>query len=361
MKKILVLLYFMNAFCNAQIINIPDSNFKARLLAANASNGNACIGSSMDNCVLGVIDVNGNGEIEVSEAENVVILIVSNSGTGINDLTGIEYFVNLERFHCAFNNLTSINLSELTSLKILQCSNNQLTSLNLSGLNQLEQVSCQNNQLTSLDISEQAQLKLLICEGNQISSLNFSNNPALQRAYCGNNLLTTLDFGANPQLFDLGCRNNPNLTSINIKNGMTQVFGAGTLYNQCWNNLPNLSYICADSNEIPALQSFLTGCGVTQNVTIDSTCPLNVNKFSKDSFVVHPNPSNGIFQLTFNESFSEKIVYSVYDVLGKIIVEKEILNDLDATEVNLENYPAGIYLLRVKIGEVVVNKKLVKN
>ena len=88
---------------------------------------------------------------------------------------------------------------------------------------------------------------------------------------------------------------------------------------------------------------------------------LNVKEFNNESFVVYPNPCNGIFQLTFNEFFPEKIEYSVYDVLGKMIVEKEISNDLDTNEINLENYPAGIYLLRMKIGEVEVNKKLVKN
>jgi Leucine-rich repeat (LRR) protein len=359
MKKIILLFVIISPIvCNAQIINFPDINLKNKLL----TNGIACIGESMDNCIFGgSIDSNNNGEIEVSEAEAVAMLYVNSTGIQITDLTGIEYFINLEYLDCTNNNLTTINLSQNISLKHLNCNNNDLSSLSLDGLIHLEILACRNNQLTSLDISEQTQLKLLICEGNQINSLGFSNNPALQRVYCGNNLLTTLDFGTNPQLFDLGCRNNPNLTSINIKNGMTQVFGVGTLYNQCWNSLPNLNYICADDNEIPALQSFLAGCGVTQNVIIDSTCPLNVNKFSKDSFVVHPNPSNGIFQLTFNESFSEKIEYSVYDVLGKIIVEKESSNDLDTIEVNLENYPAGIYLLRMKIGEVVVNKKLVKN
>ncbi len=360
MKNISLLFLLIYGFCNAQIITIPDANFKARLLGANASNGNACIGSSMDNCVSGVIDANGNGEIEVIEAENVAILFVSNSGTGISDLTGIEYFINLERFHCAFNQLTSINLSQLTSLKILQCSNNQLTSLNLSGLTQLENITCQNNQLNSLDISEQTQLKMLLCEGNQIASLDFSNNPALQRVYCGNNLLSVLDFGANPQFFDLGCRNNPNLTSINIRNGMTQAFGPGTYYNQCWSNLPNLSYICADVDEIPALQSFLTGCGVTQNITIDSACPLSVNEYELNSLIITPNPSNGLFQLSFASKLPQEVVYAVYDMLGKKLSEKKVSFENNSIEINLVDYPAGVYQLRISLGETVVNKKLVK-
>jgi Leucine-rich repeat (LRR) protein len=164
MKKICLLFFFITIFSRAQIINFPDANFKNKLLTV----GYACIGESMDNCFFGgSIDSNNNGEIEVSEAEAVAILQLSSAN--ISDLTGIEYFINLERLGCAYNNLTSIDLSALTSLKILRLMNNQLSSLNLAGLNQLEELSCQNNQLTSLDISEQTQLKLLLCEGNQIS------------------------------------------------------------------------------------------------------------------------------------------------------------------------------------------------
>lgn len=360
MKNISLLFLLIYGFCNAQIINFPDANFKARLLGANASNGNACIGSSMDNCVSGVIDANGNGEIEVIEAENVAILFITNTGPVISDLTGIEYFTNLQRLDCAFINLTSINISQLTSLKKLQCRNNQLTSLNLSGLNQLEDISCQNNQLTSLDISQQTQLKQLLCEGNQISTLDFSNNPALQKIYCGNNLLTTLDFGANPLMNDLGCRNNPNLTSINIKNSITQLFGTATLFNQCWNNIPNLNYICADSSEINALQSFLAGCGVTQAITIDSACQLSVNEYDLNSFTVAPNPSDGLFQLSFASKLPKVAVYAVYDLLGKKLLEKKVTFDTIGFDINLTDYPTGVYYLRISVGATVVHKKLVR-
>ncbi|MGV9004415.1 leucine-rich repeat domain-containing protein [Flavobacterium sp.] len=360
MKNVSLLLLLINAFCNAQIITIPDANFKARLLAANATNGIACLGVTSSGCLPGVIDINGNGEIEVSEAENVAVLFVSNPN--IVNLTGIEYFTNLERLECAFNNnLTSINISQLTSLKKLQCRNNQLTSLNLSGLTQLEELSCQNNQLTSVDISQQTQLKQLLCEGNQITSLNFTNCPLLQRVYCGNNLLTTLDFGANPQLNDLGCRNNPNLTSINIKNSTTQLFGTATLFNQCWNNIPNLSYICADSSEISALQSFLAGCGVTQAITIDSACPLSVNEYDLNSIIVSPNPSDGVFEVKFScKASSEDVLYNVYDVLGKKLFEKKVTFENSGFEVNLVDHPVGVYQLRIKVGNSIINKKLIK-
>lgn len=46
----------------AQIVNIPDTNFKAKLLAANTTNSIAA--DSFNNNIK--IDINNNGEIEVS-------------------------------------------------------------------------------------------------------------------------------------------------------------------------------------------------------------------------------------------------------------------------------------------------------
>src|SRR5690554_1491033 len=97
---------------NAQIVNIPDVNFKGKLLEASTSNSIAkdINGDNM------VIDVNSDGEIQVSEALAVYQLNVPNSN--IEDLTGIEAFINLTRLSChnnypaeIYNNLTEIDIS----------------------------------------------------------------------------------------------------------------------------------------------------------------------------------------------------------------------------------------------------------
>ena len=99
---------------------------------------------------------------------------------------------------------------------------------------------------------------------------------------------------------------------------MTQAFGPGvTLYNECWTNVPNLNYICADSSEIPALQNFLAGCGVTQAITIDSACPLGVTPFSANTIAVHPNPVTNILTIDFASPVTVTSSYVLYDVLGK--------------------------------------------
>ena len=51
-------------------------HFKNKLLGANTTNGDACIGVSANICEAGIIDTNGNGEIEVAEAQAVAIYML---------------------------------------------------------------------------------------------------------------------------------------------------------------------------------------------------------------------------------------------------------------------------------------------
>lgn len=66
MKNIfaLIILTFIGHVGNAQIVTIPDANFKAKLLAANPNNTIAS-----NNFANVTIDTNGNNEIEVNEAD----------------------------------------------------------------------------------------------------------------------------------------------------------------------------------------------------------------------------------------------------------------------------------------------------
>ncbi|MEP3837438.1 MAG: T9SS type A sorting domain-containing protein [Algibacter sp.] len=57
------------------------------------------------------------------------------SNKNISDLTGIEYFTDLETLYCQNNKLTNLDLSLNTALTYLNCSDNQLEALNLKNGN----------------------------------------------------------------------------------------------------------------------------------------------------------------------------------------------------------------------------------
>lgn len=138
--------------------------------------------------------------------ENVTSLDVSEKS--LSDLSGIEYFVNLTSLNCKKNNLTSLDVSNLTKLTALTCNDNQLASLDVSSLTKLSILYCQYNHLTTLDVSQNTALWNLNCSNNQLSELDVANNPKLQTLSCANNQLTALDIEKNTSLSTLYCNNN---------------------------------------------------------------------------------------------------------------------------------------------------------
>ena len=53
---------------------------------------------------------------------------------GIADLTGIEYFTNLQELYCSNNKLTKLDVSQNTKLEVLHCEGNQISGTNMDAL-----------------------------------------------------------------------------------------------------------------------------------------------------------------------------------------------------------------------------------
>jgi len=127
------------------------------------------LGSSTDNTF----------SIDVSTEKNIVI-----KATNASSIT---------EMNCYKNELTSLNVSGLTSLGYLTCSDNNLTSLDVSSLTSLWRLNCSGNNLTSLDVSSLPSLKHLSCSYNSLTSLDVSSCFLLTNLYCHTNSLTSLD------------------------------------------------------------------------------------------------------------------------------------------------------------------------
>lgn len=229
----LLFVIFFPVLLNAQIVNIPDANFKAKLLAASVINTIASTQISVSGDVFSydVIDTNGDGEIQVSEAEAIVYLDVSNAN--ISDLTGFEQFSNLRSLKCNGNQLTTLNISQNTTLESLECSNNLLPSIDISQNAALKFFDCSNNRLTNINVSSNTGLIGLWVSGNQLSNLDVSQNVALTILGVSNNQFSNLDITQNVALIGLDCAYNQ-LTSLNISQN-TALVDLECAYNQIVN------------------------------------------------------------------------------------------------------------------------------
>ncbi|WP_181368973.1 DUF7619 domain-containing protein [Flavobacterium pallidum] len=231
MKKILFLLLLFSGMAKAQIVNIPDPAFKAYLLSADFSN-NIAVNSSL---ISAKIDINNDGEIQVSEASDIVRLWIN--GPQIINVQGLEAFTNLEEmtiydtgiasFGLAMPNLpkfqiksnallTTVNVSGMTGLTQLDCNlNASLTALNVSGCNGIVSLAANNNLLSGLDVSGLSNLVNFSCYYNQLTSLNLSGCSSLHGLSANNNLLTAVDVSGLTNLAAMDLSNNPALTNVN--------------------------------------------------------------------------------------------------------------------------------------------------
>ena len=333
------------ATASSQIINIPDVNFKAKLLAANSTT-NLFAGSysAMGYYPWIKIDTNNDGEIEVSEAQSVYSLHIypsfSNNSDILSNLTGIEYFTNLENLSCRNNNLTTINLTNLTNLKTLSCQNNQIYDLNINGLINLETLTCQYNQISILDFTNLPNIFFVNCIGNFISDLDFHTNPIFKHLSCGEN---------------------PNLTNINLKNGVIQSTSPFIFNSDCFDDCPNLTNICADDDEIQLLQNYLSICNSnSNNINISSNCALANDNFILNNVKIYPNPFKTIFEISIPLHKAENIIVKVYDILGKNIETVDLSGqELQKLELG-KNYSSGVYNVLVQLGTNYQTLRLIK-
>ena len=184
--------------------------------------------------VLSMYDKNSTQNLEEFESSRVKIMNVS--ARNIKDLTGIEYFTQLEKLYCYDNQLTKLDLSKNRALKKLTAFGNQLTSIDVSANKALEELDMDGNplteinlsqnpaltrltlaktKLTKLDVSKNGNLEQLSCYNSQLTKLDISKNRALKKLTAFGNQLTSIDVSANKALEELDVSDNP-LTKIDV-------------------------------------------------------------------------------------------------------------------------------------------------
>lgn len=212
----LVLMLF-SANSMSQVVKIPDPNFKNSLIQNK-------------------VDINGDGEIQISEAQKVTRLYLE--AVPFISLEGIKSFTNLIEFGTYQNKIKEIDLQGMTSLKSLYlldgdiesvnlkgCANlellgltkNHLTNIDLSGLKKLKDIDLSYNRFAKLEIQSFPELKKLLADDNGLGTFSISKCPKLQWLdISANNIAMALDLMAFPELVFFDASKN-RLTSVEVR------------------------------------------------------------------------------------------------------------------------------------------------
>lgn len=257
------------------------------------------------------IDKDGkNGSIVSAEILNVKSIDITNSS--ITDLSGIEYFINLETLICKGNLLSTIDLSKNTALKYLDCSNNPLTTLDVSKNILLVELYCDNvvtitnktitakntstNRLTALDLSNNLFLTKLSCSNNQIVNLDLSKNNLLTDVNCSNNNLQILNLNNsnNTKMLNVNFKNNSSLYCIKVDNTAY----SNTNWTEAKDTTTRYSKDCEAALILPSnnftVQSKGESCLNENNGEINITAEANYNYVASINGTKYPLVNNNL-------------------------------------------------------------------
>lgn len=229
MKKLLFLFVLLAAGVQAQIVNIPDPVFKAKLIQ------------------LGY-DTSGDGEISQSEADLVWNLNLNN--TAITNLEGIGSFHNLYSLSVKNTGLSSLVLSGFNTLTSIDASNiPTLTAVSLSSLPLLNDILLDHTSLTSFEITATpwltqlyasnvtspgftidltnaglvSNIPMLILSHSSITSLDVSGT-TVEQIEASYSALQTLLASNTPHLLDVDCSYAALVTADFSNSGVTKIF-----------------------------------------------------------------------------------------------------------------------------------------
>jgi len=384
------------SFANGQTINFDDPIFKSILVSTTTSTYIAL--DELNQPV--AIDSNGNGEIEVEESAQVFKLSLP-SNANISSLTGIEFFTNLTKLICNYNELTELDVSMLTNLyflhvisnqlenlqfnpqlELLNCHSNNLGNLDFSESIVLTNLTCRNNNLTELDLSNAHNLRSLNCKDNQLTSLIIASLP-LTTAICDNNLLTELDLTqvgddsdvdaltiscannllsnidvtvtVNSKVF-LDCSDNLSLESLNVKNG--ELFHDSNAHEPPsaavrLNNNISLEIICADEFNFGYLQAKLNEEGIL-DCELTSECALGITEIEKVHFALYPNPIKEVLIVKCPAQYDTLMLYNN---IGQIIYKTSFEPDMP---IKLDFLSSGNYIVKLISENDIQQFKIIK-
>ncbi|MCK0190635.1 hypothetical protein [Arenibacter sp. F20364] len=168
------------------------------------------------NSLLDTLYLAGNYISNIDISNNPNLVLLDVQSNQLSAINGLSKATHLKELNLSFNELEEFSIVNET-LEILKISNNLLHSFDVRGSINLKNILLTTNELTSVDFSKNTLLETLLISNNKIQNIDLEHNASLTHLYISSNSLTDLDVGNNQELIDLKVDRNPNLSCIKIQ------------------------------------------------------------------------------------------------------------------------------------------------
>lgn len=131
-------------------------------------------------------------------------------------------------------------------------------------------------------------------------------------------------------------------------------FGDGTYSSAVY---PNHVYSSYGTYQACLTATDANGCDTTICMYVLPNCTVGMEEKSLTYIHVYPNPSSDIFNIELPSNASME----VYDVSGKLLLSSGQIYGQQIYQLDLDGFTPGAYILRIKIDDEIIAKRLIKN
>jgi hypothetical protein len=99
-----------------------------------------------------------------------------------------------------------------------------------------------------------------------------------------------------------------------------------------------------------------------QSFFMTSSAKQHVGGFNINGLSIYPNPSKGVFEVSFEATLANELNIAVRDVLGRVVLERRLASEVGANKFTLDisSEATGVYLLEIKTSGSSEVVKLIK-
>ena len=88
-------------------------------------------------------------------------------------------------------------------------------------------------------------------------------------------------------------------------------------------------------------------------------CLVEVDEIIAENDInIYPNPTNGLVSIKIKETYYSSLSFEIYDIMGRKVISEIYKNGIDEFTTDLSGYPEGLYIIRMKLGNLNLNKKI---
>ncbi|HPX76577.1 MAG TPA: PKD domain-containing protein, partial [Bacteroidales bacterium] len=88
-------------------------------------------------------------------------------------------------------------------------------------------------------------------------------------------------------------------------------------------------------------------------------CLVDVEEIIAENDInIYPNPTTGLVTIKIKDTYYSSVSFEIYDIMGRKVVSEIYKNGVDEFSTDLSNYPEGLYIIRMKLGNLNLNKKI---